>query len=164
MTNKSLAPLPWRCTRPRALRVSPSLLLAALCAGLTASCAHAPRDPIAAAEAAVRQRAQQRADAIVRNDSAAAYALAAPSYRRLVTLEVYAMRRAAAPVQWLAARVHQVQCPMDGAEPPVRCSVQLEVTSQLRLPLAGAARAPFTGFLQQTWVRDGDQWWMLEEL
>ncbi|OBS31921.1 hypothetical protein A9O67_11425 [Tepidimonas fonticaldi] len=137
---------------------------AACAAALLAACATPPRDPVAAAQATVQQRAQQRADAIVRQDAAAAYALASPAYRRLVTPDVYAVRRAAVPVQWLSARVHQVDCPLDGAEPPVRCTVRLEITSQPRLPLPGAARAPFSGFVQETWVRDGDQWWMLEEL
>ncbi|MDM7464482.1 MAG: hypothetical protein P3W95_012740 [Tepidimonas taiwanensis] len=146
-------------------RLATAATVAAVLAATVAGCATVPADPVAAAEAAVRTRAQQRADAIVRGDAAAAYALAAPSYRRLVTPEVYATRRAAAPVQWKSARVHDVQCPLqDGLHPPVRCAVRLEVTSEPRLPLPASLRAPITGFVQETWVLSDGQWWVLEEL
>jgi type IV pilus biogenesis protein CpaD/CtpE len=151
---------------PRSTPARHAAALAALLAATLAGCASAPSaDPVAAAQAAVQQRAQQRADAIVREDAAAAYAFAAPSYRRLVTPQTYAVRMAAMPVRWLQARVHQVTCPLDdGATTPQRCTVQLEVTSQPRLPLPAGLRAPFTGMVQQTWVQADGQWWLLDEL
>ncbi|TSE20196.1 hypothetical protein Talka_01091 [Tepidimonas alkaliphilus] len=151
---------PVLCRAWRRAWLIPALLLA-----LVGCAAPPPTDPDAAAQAAVRQRAQARADAIVRGDAAAAYALAVPSYRQLVTPEAYATRLQAVPVQWLQARVHEVQCPPEPGQPePQRCTVRLELTSQPRLPLPRGLRQPLTGFVEQIWVREQGQWWMLEEL
>lgn len=152
--------------RTSARRAGRRAALAGILAAALAGCASAPpADPVAAAQAAVQTRAQARADAIVRGDAAAAYSYAVPSYRRLVDASAYAQRLQALPVQWLQARVHSVQCPRLAGEPaPQRCIVRLALTSQPRLPLPRGLRAPIDGFVEQTWVLDEGQWWMLEEL
>lgn len=147
-------------------RLATRLALSLLVAGGT-GCASAPQaaDPVAVAQAAVQARAQARADAILREDAAAAYAYAAPGYRRLVSAATYATRLKAMPLQWLQATVHSVQCPLaEGEVRPQRCTARLELTSQPRLPLPRGLRQPIQGFVEQIWIWQDGQWWMLEDL
>ena len=131
--------------RPLGLALLATLLLSA-CAtlpGLT------PQDQ-------VRQRATQRWQALLAYDYAKAYEFATPSYRALVTPESYRTRQGAA-LQRTSAKVFRVDCPE-----PDKCQARIEVG--VKPPLGKRYGAEITAPVDETWVLQNGQWWLVERL
>jgi len=105
-------------------------------------CATVPERP---AEEVVRERAQQRWDALVKGDVEGAYRFLSPGSRQINTLEAYksSIRRDF----WKSAKVNKVTC--TGGE---TCEVEAEVEYEFR-------RSRFKTPLAETWVKQESNWW-----
>ena len=129
-------------TQQRILRPLAAGILAVVlggCAGV------APKSP----EAAVKERAQARWDALVKNDFTAAYGYLSPGSRSVVTASDYAASLRAG--FWKSATVEKVEC---GS--PQSC----EVGATIEYEFSGRrTKTP----LRETWIRDGSEWWYLQK-
>ena len=132
--------------RARWLPLLPVLLLAA--------CTALPGGSVATPEVQVRQRATERWQALVAHDFDRAYAYAAPSYRKLATVDSFKGKRQGVPVKWIAANVIAVTCNEK------KCAVRIELESKpmIRFTFSQNLKAG----LDETWVFEDGQWWMLE--
>jgi len=115
------------------------LVALAGCAGV------APRSP----EDAVRARAQERWDALLKGDFSAAYGFLSPGSREVVSEKNYAggLRRDF----WKSARVEKVDCPSKDA---CQATVAIEYEFQGR-----RTKTP----LGESWVREGSNWWYVQK-
>jgi hypothetical protein len=100
-------------------------------------------------EVALKERAQQRLDALVAGDFKAAYQFLSPGSRAVTTSEAYA-----ASVRqgfWKAARAEKVTC-----EKPDVCDVQLAIEYDYR---GSRIKTP----LRETWIKEGSNWWYVQK-
>jgi hypothetical protein len=97
----------------------------------------------------VAERAQQRWDALVKNDFQRAYEFVSPAGREVVTASAYAakLRRDF----WTAAKVDRVECPA-----PDACEVDVTIEYSQR---GFKMKTP----LREKWVRQRSNWWFLLE-
>jgi len=123
----------------RILKVSVTVTAVAL--GL-AGCAGIPERT---AEEAVRARAQERWDALVKGDIEKAYAFLSPGSRAVIDLRSYSetIRRGF----WKSARVQQVECGSAEA-----CDATSEIEYEYR---GSRIKTP----LKESWVRQEKDWW-----
>lgn len=107
------------------------------------------------AEQAVRPRAEQRAQAMVKGDFVALYELTAPSYRKLKTVDAFKSGFGAG-VTWSKADVAKVSCE------PERCKVDLivEVKPLIRGRNVGTIAVP----VQDIWLLEDGKWWLYQGL
>lgn len=128
--------------------------MAALLAATLSGCAGlgTPQPP----ELAVRTLATQRWQALMAQDFAKAYTFAPPSYRQLHTADVYQKKYQGVPVKWLAAKVLRVQCETE------KCDVRIDLESKPLIPFG--FKGSINSGLDETWVLENGQWWMLETL
>ncbi len=117
------------------------------CAGLGAA---------AAPELVVRQLATQRWQALLAQDFNQAYAFASPAYRQIHTPDYYRSQRQQTPVKWIAAEVLRVDCAGE------KCTVRIQLESKPVVPFP--FRGTITSGIDETWVLENQQWWMLEPL
>jgi hypothetical protein len=133
---------PWKRSVNGVLKQAISSVLAVV---LCSCAAIAPRS----AETIVRERAQARWDALVKNDFNAAYGYLSPGSRSVITAPDYAasLRQGF----WKAATVEKVECG----------SAQLcEVTATIEYEHMGRrTKTP----LRESWIRDGSEWWYLQK-
>ena len=112
-----------------------------------AGCATPPAAPLSqdAKQSLVAERAQQRWDALIKNDLDAAYLYVSPASRQVVSLDKFKadIRRGA----FRAARVEATTCDGDA------CSVRLAVTYDH--PKMKGITTP----LGEAWIIDGGQAW-----
>lgn len=125
-----------------------ALLAAAAASAALAGCAaFAPKSP----EDLVRERAQERWDALIAGDFEKAYGFLSPASRGVVSLPQFRASIGAA-VSWKSAKVHSVVC-----EQPDRCKVTMLVKYAPMLP------RPRVGTIEtsvdETWLLDQGQWW-----
>ena len=139
------APGAARFTRPRALA-------AVLVAALVAGCATVPRTP----EDQVRARAQARWAAQLAGDTRKSYEFLSPGSRAVVSYERYRARNAGA-VTYKSAEVASVVC-----ETSEKCVAKVKVSYEpvLIRPRMGTIES----YLEETWLVDGGQWWLLFKL
>ena len=104
----------------------------------------------------VRARATQRWQALLANDYAKAYEFATPSYRALVTPDSYRSRQGAA-LQRTSAKVFNVDCPTTD-----KCTARVEVS--VKPPLGSRYGADVTAPVDESWVLENGQWWLMERL
>lgn len=124
---------------------------ASIClAGALAGCATAPP---ATPEEAVRARANARLKALVSGDLPKAYSYLSPASRSLVSLEAWRNNLSRATV-WKSAEVFSVECPAAD-----RCKVRVTVSHQ-PLVLAGTL-GTITSAIDETWLADKGDWWLL---
>lgn len=111
-------------------------------AALVASCTLLDSRP---PEEIVRDRAQQRWDALLKGDIQGGYAFLSPGSRAVMTLDGY--RTTIRPGFWKAAKVGDVKC--GSAE---SCEVQAEIEYVVR---GSRVKTP----LGETWIRQQGNWW-----
>jgi hypothetical protein len=143
----SLSTLPvesrsWKHGVNSALKHAVAGVLAVVLAGCAAM---APRSP----EAVVKERAQARWDAMVKNDFNAAYGYLSPGSRSVVSAQDYAasLRRGF----WKSATVEKVEC---GSAQSCEVSATIEYEAMGR-----RTKTP----LRESWIRDGSEWWYLQK-
>lgn len=124
----------------------------ALAAALAGCASLAPVAP----EEAVRNLANQRWQALVAQDFAKAYTYSTPAYRQLRTAAYYKANRQGVPFTWLGAQVIRVDCEEK------KCAVRIALESKPISPF-GFKGTLSTG-LDETWVQEDGQWWLLEAL
>ena len=105
------------------------------CAGMTSS--EAP-------EVIVKQRAQDRWNAMIAGDLTKAYSYMSPASRTSISPELF--RNSVRPGFWKSAEVESAQCVKDA------CDVVVQVTYQSR---GSSIRTP----VKETWVNSEGGWW-----
>ncbi len=142
-----LTPLP-QATRRSALAACGAVAAAALLAGCAA---FTPATP----EEAVKQRATERWQALIKGDYKAAYGYLAPSVRSVNDYERYRASFGAA-IKWLEVEVVNVACE------PEKCSARIKIVSaphpSLRFP------ANITSGIDETWLLEDGKWWFYQKL
>jgi len=138
----------------RPTHLAKALATAAMLAATLGGCAGlgTPQPP----ELKVRQLATQRWQALLAQDFAKAYNFLTPSYRQLHSADTYQKKRQGVPVRWLAAKVLRVQCE------PAKCEVRIDLESKPLSPFG--FNGTINSGLDETWVLEDGQWWMLETL
>jgi hypothetical protein len=132
--------------------LSRRMLFAVLASGLLAGCASLSGKP----EDIVRARAQARWDALLKGDFERAYGYISPGGRAVVPYPTYRGRIGGA-VTWKSAEVASVTC-----ETLEKCSVQVKVTY---LPaMHRSAIGTIERHMEETWVVDAGQWWLVYRL
>ena len=138
---------------PSTHRIGRRAALAAVVAStLLAGCANlmVPASP----EVAVKDRAQQRWQALIGNDFAKAYTFTAPSYRALVSAENY--RKNFGPGGWISAEAVSANCDAE------KCTVKLKI--ELTSPMGTRFGSTIGGYVDETWILEDRQWWLLQKL
>lgn len=128
--------------------------LAALCLliSLAGCAAMGPRPP----EEAVKARAQERRDALVKGDLDRAYQYFTPSYRATVNLDRYRGSIGNALVT-VGATVETVKC-----ESLEKCIATVKVEIK---PLAVPRfTGTITSYSDETWLFEAGQWWFFQKL
>jgi len=135
----------WMRSRSAAL-VSCALIAMSLsgCAGLGA-----PATP----EEQVMQRAQARWSAMIKGDFPTAYGYFTPSYRGLFSLDRF--KAGLGRGGWKTAEARRAACQVD------KCTVTLKI--ELDLPL-GRQGGTIPSYIEETWVLEGQQWWLYQSL
>ncbi len=112
---------------------------------LEAGCATTEQQP-QSPEQAVKARAQQRWDTLIKGDIEAAYGYLSPGSRAVNTLESY--KGSIRPGFWKSARVADAKCnaALDS------CEVASEIEYEFR---GGRVKSP----LNETWIRQEGNWW-----
>jgi hypothetical protein len=134
-------------------RTSRRLSLALLTALLLSACASLPGET---PQEQVRQRATERWQALLAYDYARAYEFATPSYRALVSPQSYRSRQGVA-LQRTSAKVVRVDCPE-----PEKCMARVEVS--VKPPLGKNHGAEIVAPVDETWLLQNGQWWLVERL
>ena len=116
------------------------------CAGMTT----APPEEV------VKQRVNERWKALVSGDFSRSYSLTSPSFRGLITQDVYRGRIGGA-VNWVAGEVATVQCPE-----AIKCVARVRI--DYKPLIRGRAGDTFSTYTDETWVLENGQWWSFEPL
>jgi hypothetical protein len=103
-------------------------------------------------EQALRQRVQERWEALIRKDFAAAYQFEAPVYRAAYSLEQY-QRGFGKGLIWEAITVDQVL--FEGDEV---ATVYVNMQYQMAQLIAGEVQRQ-SSLLTEKWIRTDDEWW-----
>jgi hypothetical protein len=101
-------------------------------------------------EAVVKERAQQRWQALIGSDFAKAYAYTAPSYRALVSADTY--RKGFGSGGWVSADVQSVNCDTD------KCTVRLKI--DMKPPMGTRFGSTIGSYVDETWILEDRQWWL----
>lgn len=131
-----------------ALRLLLYLVLVVGLAGAVADTSPEPTDR----EQALRQRVQERWEALIRKDWAAAYPFEAPVYRAANSLEQY-QRRFGKGAIWEAVTIDRVL--FEGDEV---ATIYANVRYQLAELIAGEVHR-FSSLVTEKWIRTDDEWW-----
>lgn len=107
------------------------------------------------AEESVRQRAAQRANAFVKGDFAGSYALTAPSYRKLRSLDAYKGSFGQGGT-WEKAEIKAVTCE------PVRCKVL--VAASVKPLIRGRFGDTIAVQFEEIWLLEDGNWWLHQGL
>ncbi len=110
-----------------------------------AGCAALDRRP---PQEVVKTMAQERWDALVRQDIEAAYRFHSPGSRSVTSLADY--KGSVKPGFWKSAKVEKVECAEE------RCQVHATIEYQHR---GMRLKTP----LKETWIKEGSQWWYLHK-
>ena len=119
-------------------------------AAVMAGCA---TPPPATPEQAVRTRANERLKALVSGELPKAYSYLSPTSRSLVPFENWRNSLTRSTV-WKSAEVFSVECPAVD-----RCNVRVTISHQ---PLVlGGTLGTITSAIDETWLADKGDWWLL---
>lgn len=121
-----------------------------LVAALLSACSAVPT---ASPQEQLRQRVTERWQALIAADYAKAYSYSTPAYRTLVTPEAYRGRQGTA-VQRVAADVFSVDCPE-----PTHCKVRVVVKA--KPPFGKAFDGLISAPVDEAWVLEDGQWWVV---
>ena len=105
-------------------------------------------------EELVMTRAQQRWTHLINGRYREAYELFSPSYRGLQSFERY--RASLGVGGWKTAEAKRAVCDAD------KCVVTLKI--ELELPLGKQFGGIIPSYLDETWVLEGQQWWLHQKL
>lgn len=104
-------------------------------------------------EQIVRMRANERLKALVSGDLPKAYSYLSPTSRSLVSIDNWRNNLTRATV-WKSAEVFSVECPTAD-----RCNVRVTISHQ---PLVWAGSlGTITSAIDETWLADKGDWWLL---
>jgi hypothetical protein len=106
-------------------------------------------------EEQVTRLAQKRWDALIQRNFDAAYDLAQPGFRAVVSREAYKKRFGDA-LQWKSVQIHDTTCEAE------RCTVRIRLTSINHVPGFARSIPEITGYFDETWIRDDGSWWFYE--
>lgn len=124
-------------------------LCASLALGACATLGSVPQEQ-------VRQRANERWQALVASDFDRAYTYNTPGYRAVVSTDVYRSRVGAA-VKWLGAEAVTVECPE-----PAKCNATVRIDYR---PLQGGrAGDKYSTHIDETWLLEDGQWWIFQSI
>lgn len=127
--------------------------MAVLVALAVSGCAAVKPEP---PELQVRKLATQRWQALLAGNFDKAYEFATPAYRLIHTADAYRAKRQATPVKWVSAEVHSVACQ------EVKCDVKIHIQSKPMVPTM--FKGVIDSGVDEVWVMEDGQWWMLEGL
>ena len=98
-------------------------------------------------DGAVRERAQERWDDLVKGDFQAAYGFLSPGSKQVIGEKAYvdSLRKGF----WKAAQVQSVKCESDRA-----CDARVEIEYEFQ---GRRTKTP----LHEKWIREGSSWWYL---
>ena len=116
------------------------------CAGVTST---SPED-------VVKQRVNERWKTLVSGDFARSYSYTSPSFRGLISQDVYRSRIGGA-VNWVAGEVATVECPE-----AIKCIARVRI--DYKPLLRGRPGNTFSTYTNETWVLEDGQWWAFEPL
>jgi hypothetical protein len=100
-------------------------------------------------EEVVKERAQQRWDAMVKSDFKAAYQYLSPGSRAVSTPEAYAASLKTG--FWKGAAVDRVVC-----DRPDVCEAMMAIEYEFR---GSRIKTP----LKETWIKEGSNWWFVQK-
>lgn len=140
--------------KPLSLHLRHSLLMILLGVVLTGLTACASLNP--SPEDAVRARAQERWQYMIKSDFVKAYDYTTPAYKAIHPAQSYYSARGTA-AQWKEATVLEVQCPEAD-----KCTARV----RLDAIVSGVPKAlrNVSTVLDETWLREDGQWWYYEKL
>lgn len=140
------------------------LALTAACALTLAACAGqgtrpaadvAPTQARLAPEEAASQRALKRWDLLIERRFDEAYELLSPGYRQTMSKEAYTKTMKNRPVQWTRANFQKATCE------PELCSVEIQVTAQLSMPVMRVGTIDAMNFVSENWILSDGQWYLV---
>lgn len=104
----------------------------------------------------VRQRANERWQALVKGEISRAYSYNAPGFRAVVTQDGY-RNRIGSSVTWLGAEVIRVECPeADKCTAVVRIDYKPVMMRQ--------NNDKFSTHVDETWLLEDGQWWFFQKM
>lgn len=120
---------------------------------LLVACASAPTGT---PQEQVRQRATQRWSQMMAKNFEKAYAFTTVGFKALVKAEDYRNRFGGASL-WQGAEVVRVDCPE-----ATKCIARISLS--VRAPLSSKKGGDFSTGLEETWLLEGDQWFLYEDV
>ena len=124
-------------------------VFSAMCAALHATgCASIGSSP---PEEQVRKRASERWEALVKSDFNKAYGFSTSGFRAVVKPESFPARMQG-PVVWLGAEIVSVTCPE-----PVKCIARVRIDHRT---LVARSAGETSTHVDETWLLEGNQWWI----
>ena len=130
----------------------PVLLMALAAAAFLGGCATFDGGASDPSQAAVKERAQMRWDALIKGSYEGAYKLTPPSYRAIYSADQYRSKFGGA-LKWVGAEVLSAECEAE------KCAVVVNVS--VRPLTRGRAGPPVTSAIDETWVKEEGQWWFV---
>lgn len=130
-------------TRMKAVRGLFAVLLVPVF--LTGCAVFQPKDPVVA----VKERAQERWDALLANDLDRAYKYLSVGTRTMRSPEQY--KGTVKLGLWRSAKVDSAECELD------RCAVTVAVTYLYKGKVSGKVEGET--HLQETWIKESGSWW-----
>ena len=116
---------------------------------LLAACTTTPVSP----EDVVKNRAQERWDAVLARDWSSAYELYSPGYRSKATVVDYEIGMRLRKVIWTSATYYGQEC-----EENV-CKVTYNVGWRVNSPVPGVNVYNGSSYITDQWIRTDGQWW-----
>lgn len=109
--------------------------------------------PLTPEAEAVRQRAQERWDALLANDFERAWTYLEPAVREGIKQRDYKNRFGAA-AEWVSVEARNVKCIT------ARCAVLVRMTTRVAMPTpTKSATMEITNHFEEEWVQEEGQWW-----
>ena len=131
-----------------------AVLTALICILTVASCATTSKDN---SDQVIPQRAQERWDALLAKDYAAAYAFATPGYRSSNSVTDFEIEVRSRRVLYTAAEYREHRC-----EDTV-CTVKIAVNYRVVRPAPGVPEWKSSSVVEERWVFSEREWWFLPE-
>jgi hypothetical protein len=105
----------------------------------------------------VRQRVNERWQALVAGEFTRAYSYNTPGFRAVVTADAYRSRTGSA-VKWLGAEAVEVKCPEAS-----KCTATVRIDYRPMM-MGGRAGDKFNTHVDETWLREDGKWWIFQSI
>jgi succinate dehydrogenase/fumarate reductase flavoprotein subunit len=132
-----------------ALRVARNVAIGGLLAGVVAGLSACGVLKPQTSQEALKERAQERWDALVKSDVATAYRYLSPSSKALMTEEAY--RNSLKLGFWKSVVVDRIVCSTADSCDAI-ATVEYEFQGRR-----------FKSSLKETWIREGSNWWLVQK-